>query len=853
MSDPAPPPARKPPQDAGALSPPASKTGAPPPARRAGRGRRLGSRLLRGAAIVAGCVLLLWLGLDRLRAWQEAESAFPRVDGRLTVAGLGAPLAIARDARGTPHVDATNPGDALFGLGFAHAQDRLAQMVWLVRSARGRAAELVGPDALPADRAVRLLGIGSLAERETRRLDPETRRLLEAYAAGVNAWITEIARGAAEPPLALARVGVTPEPWRPADSIALVKLYAWNLGNTVEATLLLSDVIEALGGAEAPLYFPEAGGGAPRPRESEVRAPVAPVPRDGPAATGFVALARAMGLWGSGVGSSAILVPGAHSASGRPLLAVDAHHEATAPALLYEAHVEGGSLDVAGATLPGVPVFWSGRNRHVAWGSTHAGAVTTDLLVETLDRSGERYLDGGWRPLLRRSETIAVRGGEPVVLEVRESARGPLLAPLLAREREPLAVAWTGALPGNGVGALLRAARATSAAGFRAALAAHHEPVLAFVFADEDGAGGMQVAGGVPQRGADTGLAPAPARGEGFVWRGTLPAHALPAASLGAGFLVAADRTAARAGAVRGEWLWRPGDRAARIETLLREASARGPLELRQLAVIQTDVASVRAPEIVRDALVLAGDPAALGAEAREVATLLAAWDGSAAADSVGAALYHAFLERLVHDALEVRLGADLAARYLALREAHPVHVVASLVAAAARRPEPAADALADERGRLAEIIRRSLRETWLWLSVHAGPNREKWAWGRLHRVTFRPVGAAALLGAAPASLGPFPIGGSTDTIACAGWERGAPFDVTVASTWRFAIDASQLDQGLSSLAPGESEHFDHPHAADGVERWLAGRPRLLVASRLLIDETTRSRLELEPAAVETR
>lgn len=834
-------------ESAGQGTPPAG-----PVPRRPQRARRVAPRLARGAGLVTLCVVVAWLGLDRLRARQEAESAFPRSEGRLTVPGLVAPLEIARDGRGTPHVAAASAADALFGLGFAHAQDRLAQMVWLVRSARGRAAELVGADAVPSDRAVRLLGIGVLADREVRRLDAETRRALDAYAAGVNAWIGEIARGAAAPPVALARSGVSPEPWQPADSIAVAKLYAWNLGNTVDATLLLSDLIETVGGAEAPLYFPEAGGGPRRPREAEAR--VAEPPSPG-AATPFAALARAMGLAGHGVGSSAFLVPGRLAASGHPLLAVDAHHEATAPALFYEAHVEGGGLDVAGATLPGVPVFWSGRNRHVAWGSTNAGAVTTDLFVETLDRRGDRYLDGGWRRLATRSETIAVRGGEPVTLVVRETARGPLLAPLLDREREPLAVAWTGALPGEGISALLRAARAPTAAAFRAALATHHEPVLTFLFADDDGAGGMQVAGSVPRRAADTGLAPAPARGEGFAWSGTLPFAALPAATLGARWLVAADRAQERSGAVRGEWLWRPGDRAARIDALLASAAAHGPLELRDVAEIQTDVASARAPDLVRDALVLAGDRTALGAEAREVASVLGAWNGDASADSVGAALYHAFLERLVHDALVMRLGASLAERYLALREAHPVHVVASLLAAAARTTAPGGDAgaapegLGGERARLAEIIRRSLRETWLWLSVHAGPNREKWTWGRLHPVTFQPVGPFALLGAPPASLGPFPIGGSDDTIACAGWDRRAPFGVSVASTWRFAIDADQLDQGLSSLAPGESEHYDHPHASDGIERWLAGRPRLLVASRLLIDETTRARLVLEPAA----
>jgi penicillin amidase len=408
-------------------------------------------------------------------------------------------------------------------------------------------------------------------------------------------------------------------------------------------------------------------------------------------------------------------------------------------------------------------------------------------------------------------------------------------------------VAWTGALPGDGIGGLLRAAHAPSAASFRSALGAHFEPVLAFVFADDAGAGGMQIAGGVPRRGADTGLAPAPARGEEFAWHGTLPFEALPFEALGATWLVAADRPPERPGAVRGEWLWRPGVRAARIQELLRSESQRGPLALRQIAAIQTDVTAPGAPSLVRDVLALAGDPSALGAEAREVASLLSEWDGRAGADSVGAALYYAFLERLVHDALEARLGAELAARYLALPQAHPVHVVTELVAAAAGRTDGAAEDA--ERARLVEIIGRSLRETWLWLSVHSGPNREKWNWGRLHPVTFRPLGPFALLGPPPAALGPFPVGGSDDTVACAEYDRRAPFDVRVASTWRLAIDADQLDQGLTSLAPGESEHFDHPHASDGIERWLAGQPRLLVASPLLIDETTRARLVLEPAS----
>jgi penicillin amidase len=798
--------------------------------------RRARLRLLLGL-VLAAALLAALVGVAQLRERRRERASWPPGDGKAVLRGLGAPAAVARDRRGIAHVEAASESDAWRVLGYVHAQDRLAQMIWLVRSARGRAAELAGEAALAADREARVLGIGRHADAQVADLDPEARGVLAAYAEGVNARLEEIRSGRSAAPLPLQGARAALEPWAPADSLAVAKLYAWGMAGSLARGLVLEDMIQQLGGLAAAPFFPESAGIRTAPIGTEVRAP-----RPGPAD----ALRAAAGFAGQGIGSSAWVVGGRHAQSGRPLLAADIHLEATVPALLHEVHVRGGALDVAGATLPGVPVFWSGRNPALAWASTHARAAVADLYVETLDpEDPSRYNDGRrWRPLARREERIEVRDGEPVVLEVRETDHGPLVNDLVGGGRDPLALAFAGARSGPGaVGAFLRVARASSAAELREALARHTEPALAVAYADAAGAGGVQTAGWIPRRTLPTGLVPVPGRAEWYDWGGAVPYDDLPRASLadGSGWLVAADNPLPGGGAGV-EWLWRSGERAARIEALLREASAAGPLDARSLAAMQGDLRSGRALELVRDALALAGDPAALGSEAREVAQLLRAWSGDAEAESVQAAVYHVFLHELTRALFEARVGKELLAQYLALPDVSPSDLAARMLAGALRGGlDPQGwDAPVAVR----EAVRSSLRGVWLHLSVRAGQNRDKWRWGRLHPLLFRP-----LVPLEPgAALGPFAYPGDGSSIAAGGYDPSHPFEARVASLYRLCVDTGERGHALSSLAPGPSEHAGHPHRASGLPRWLEARPGLLFTSPLLVEEATAHRLELEPA-----
>jgi penicillin amidase len=803
------------------------------------------------ALILALCVGLavavVWLAAT-LRQWYSWRTAFPETAGRLRFVGLEAPVVVHRDTRGVPHVRAQSERDGFFALGFVHAQDRLAQMLWLDRLARGRSAEVVGPDGLEWDRLARVIGFGALADEQLGRLASRTRRALDAYAAGVNARIERMERGEIGVPAAVRVLDIPLETWDASDSLAVFKAFAWGLGASVDASLVLQELIEKLGAEGARPFFPRRDfEPLPAPRATVRAGGAGP----GSRAVSSAALRRALGLHGPSVGSSAWVVGAAHSASGHPILVADSHLAPTVPAHLHVAHVSAGALDVAGLTLPGVPVFWTGRNPHLAWASVHARAVVTDLFVEMLDpNDASRYHDGSrWRSLDERVETLRVRGGPDEELRVASTRHGPLLP--VAGARDPLSVAWTGArIDGpSGIGSLLDVARAEDAGALVEALRLHREPVLAVAFADAAGAAGMQVAGWIPQRALSPGLLPLPGRARWYDWTDSVSFEALPRARLsdGEGWVVVADGplpTALGQDAI--EWTWRSGERTARIEELLRAAVEAGPVDVQGMSALQTDVVSLRGPALIGHVLALLDGEGQepLSPEARELLAILRGWDGASSPDSVGAAVYHEFVATLTEALLEPHLGRPLLRRYLALPPADPERVVFEALSRAGLTAQPGGW---EGRATVTRGVRESLHQTWLRLTFSLGASRGRWNWGRLHELRFEPFGGLGRWLGKEFALGPYPYGGSRGTINAAAYDPSEPYAVRVASTARFAVDTGPLDEVLTALAPGQSEHPGHPHHRDGVADWLAGRSSLLEPRRLPMEMSSLAQLVLEP------
>lgn len=821
------------------------------------------------AIAIGACAVVLAAAVLVARERGRARERLPQVTGAIAIDGLDEPVEVQRDAGGVAHVLARSRRDAWRALGFVHAQDRLGQMLWLRAVALGRTAEWIGEDGLPSDRFARTVGFASLAAEATAALPKATRDVLDAYAEGATAGIARVRAGDAGLPASLDALGVARaalEDWTAADSVAVFKLLCWGAGPSIEAPAVLDGLTQRLGGVGARPFEPQDESlpavTVPFTPPAAVPSTTGIVPGDesappAPAADAFVPRLLDGTAW---------VVSGAHTASGKPLLAADWQVALTAPALLHQAHLEAPGMRIAGALVPGVPVVWLGRSEALAWAVLPARAVTTGFFEETLrERSaGTLYHDGyAWRPAAERVEVLRVRerGGalREQELRVRTTRHGPLVHELFSGEHAPLSLAWTGAVEGDGLTSLLALARAGDAAALREALRTHHEPVVSVAFADASGGGGFQVAGWLPRRVLPTSMQPVPARLRTYDWSVRIPFDELPARALAGstrGWIAVADASlvASDGGAADAEWLWRTGARAARLDRLLGRFVARGRVDLRDLAKIQVDTVSASGPALIRSLDDLLRG-AVLAPEEDEMLGVLRAWDGDLAPTSRGAAVYAVFVEEMTSALFADAMTPSLFARYSALPNGRIRGVMRGIVAAAARDGSAGARAEGEPRAagwsepeRVRPLARRALRRTWARLAWQLGPSRDRWVWGRLQQARFAPFGAGALGGEGAGGFDvPRPLGGGEGALV--GAVHDARFRVERGSTYRMAVDLAIDDEMLSSLVPGQIEANapDRGQAA-AIEAWIAGRASVLRTAPGLEDAAEDRVLVLEPA-----
>jgi penicillin G amidase len=752
----------------------------------------------------------------------------PPAHGSLSARGLGGTAQVVRDPFGVPHVEAATLADAYLALGFAHAQDRLWQMELSRRSARGRLAELFGERALAQDRLARTLGFSEAARLELPKLARETRSALEAYSAGVNAWLAEIAANRATRPFELRWLASDPERWTPEDSLAIARLRAWNLGRSLSASLLLDRLVAELGGVPSRDFFPV------RPSDGSHD------PLQDLLSLGRVSdeLARTTGLGGPS-GSLGYLVPASRSKSGKPLLANDPHVGFGAPAVFYLAHIRVGRFDLSGATWPGLPLFFTGSNRSIAWGQVALHVSVSDLYEETLDAEDPaRYERGGrWQSAQVRSEAIAVRGRTPAPITVIVTEHGPLLRSVWPEEprANSLALRWTGQAEQSGVESILRLQRCSDWDCFREALRALRAPAATFLYADATGAIGTQVAGDLPVRSIDTGLLPLAGASRYYDWRGTVDFEALPSL-YGTSLPVQVVSPHPDAASFRAPvtWLWSSQGGAERVRELLARP---GDFDVEDLVAIQRDTVSRRGPATLR---LLLASAAPESSSAQRVRTMLLEWDGSTATDSVGASLYHVFRQRLARKLLE-GLSLSKGSRAL-LEQAEPAPGIVL---------ERALDRVGPEK--LASSRDTALDETWSFMRTRVSANPKKWTWGEVHELRLRH--AFERLGSGPLAWvgrrlgsGPFEAPGDPDS-AWTMYNGDLPDDaLELGPALRYAVDLGDADHALLGLAGGQSGHPGSDHYADALGDWLTGQPRPLWMHASDVSYHQKGTWELHPA-----
>jgi penicillin amidase len=817
---------------------------------------------------IALTVVALVLAITAFVFWR-LRAPLPDTTGTLRVEGLRGRVEVIRDVDAIPHIRAGSEADALFALGYVHAQERLWQMEFQRRAAQGRLAEILGPPALNSDRLLRTVGLARAAAAAWPRVAPDARAEIEAYVAGINAFLSSHRGGSL--PVEFAILRTSPEPWRGEDVLACQKSLAWLLSMNWAEELLRVRLSARVGDVAAnvlmpaytpngPVIVPDEATAAPGSAQGDSRAPGPP---GGGAATaaatrspaprapdrydttavladlaGLAKLVNAIAPTSPiGGGSNSWVLSGTRTTTNKPLLANDPHLGGQAPAVWYLAHITGGQLDAIGATLPGVPGVVIGHNQRIAWGITALLGDTQDLFVERVNSRDQAEYDGALEPMTVLREVIKVRGQEDEPIRVRITRHGPIVSDVLDNPQATLALRWTALDPeDHTIECFSRINLARTWPEFVAALGSMHAPLLNFVFADVDGNIGYIGPGAHPVRSADDGTRPAPGWTSDSDWRGYVHESEWPRSfNPSRGFLVTANnKVVPDSYPFRLGSSWEAPYRAARITDMIQTG---GRLAVEDIARMQRDVKSAQA-DAIRPFLLTARpiDPAG-----REAMERIRAWDGILAGDSPDAALYEAWYEATVRGLFEDDLGEALFNEYWIHRS-----VVAKAVDTMIQTGDLAwcDDVRTADPESCETLLGQTLQRALVTMGRRQGSSKvANWRWDRVNAAQFPHMPFEAVSGLRRWFSRTVPRGGDAFTVTPVNPIRDRIF----VSSYRQIIDLASVDESRFIIPMGQSGHVWSEHYADLLDKWNKDQYLPMRFSKTAVDEATATRLVLEP------
>ena len=823
----------------------------------------------------------------------SVRQSFPQTSGEITVAGLQGPVEVLRDEAGIPQVYADTAHDLFFAQGYVQAQDRFFEMDFRRHLTSGRLSELFGSDALETDMVVRTLGWRRVAERELAILDPDTRRFLQAYANGVNAYIE--GKSGADLSFEYAVLSITgpdyaPEPWTPADSVAWLKAMAWdlrsNMSDEVDRVLATANLMTA----EVEQLYPRypysrnapivtqgrvVGGIFRADERTQLLRPPPLLTRqtqrvrhslDGIAEV----LADLPTLLGTreGIGSNSWAVSGRRSATGEPILANDPHLAPSMPGIWYQMGLHCRELsracpfDVSGFTFAGMPGVIIGHNQRIAWGLTTMYADVTDLYLERVDEERGTYLyDGEQLPLRTREESFEVAGLDGrVTITIRSTRHGPLLSdvveeagdtgrqaaqPPLTPEpgAEPYAVSlrWTALTPGRTMDAVIGINKATSWTRFREATRSFAVPSQNLVYADVAGHIGYQAPGQIPIRTGYDGRWPVPGWDSRYDWKGYIPFEALPSVlDPDSGYVVTANQP------VIGPDYRYPltsdtsyGYRSQRLINLLRSQATH---DVADMAEMQLDTWNANAAALT---------PFLLDIDLptnyyRQGQRVLRDWDYTQPAESGSAAYFNAVWTQVLaltfQDQLPEAAWPDGDDRWFA--------VVSELLSVPDSMwwDDVGTDDVRETRD---DVLLAALKRGRDDMTRLLARDTDEWAWGHLHRLsldnlTLGQSGVGLVRGAF--NRGPYEVGGGGGTVDATSWVATDGFEVTAVPAMRMVVSMADLDASRWIQVTGASGHAYSAHYTDQTQLWVDGETLAWPFSRGAVEGAMQDRLVLLPA-----
>jgi penicillin amidase len=805
-----------------------------------------------GIVLVLGGAFIWWLVYQPL----------PQLDGSAALPGLQKEVTVERDRWGVPHIRADSVEDLAEAQGYVMAQDRLWQMDLLRRVARGQLSEILGKSTLAIDKNFRTMQFGRAAERDLGLMDKEPRAIMEAYARGVNRFIEQHGNHL---PLEFSLLKYKPQLWQAADSLTISAYMYRTLTNTWERELDRAAVEARVGPERAKeLFSPEAAmdhfvigdpnvpnDGSQRTRVQtdqdddddddmepdavlKARAadadPVARFPDLTSALAGNVrdSLLDIQHEIRRGLGSNDWVVSGAHTATGKPLLANDTHLELMLPPIWYEVHVTAPGWNVKGFALPGAPLVIIGHNDRIAWGFTNNGADVQDLYIETFNPAApdEYRVHGAWTKAQVYDEIIRVKGAPDEHLKVLVTRHGPIVR----RDADKgYALRWTATEPGGLANTYNWLGKARNWEEFRNLMKRVWGPAQNAVYADVDGNIGYVMAARVPIRKKGHGEVPVPGDTDDYEWTGYLPFDQLPQAlNPDSGLIVTAN--ARVVGPNYKPYLtdrWEEPYRTARIYNLLLD---KGGLRPEDMLKVQTDTYSYPHAFLADQLSAAAKTTPPKDDRTKKLIEGLKDWNGIADADSPEVSFLEETRLAAIALLLEPYLGKETRLyswRSTAFLQKILTERPSKWLPAAYKTYDDLLSAAADRAvARLAEISGKSRVDDWAWKQFDA-----------LDMV--HPLGRSGLLKGLLSITGK-PQSGTAYSPRAATNHHGPAM--------RFVANLGNWDDSIMLIPGGQSGQPGSSHYTDQFPYWYDGRPIYQAFSDAAEASSRKHTLTLKPS-----
>lgn len=791
-------------------------------------------------------VLLIW-GLNRpwggipafgpllspfVGFWQNAESA-KVTDEEITIKGTQAPVTVLIDDKGVPHVFAQNDHDLFFAQGYLTARDRLWQMEFQTHAAAGRVSELVGDRALELDRYNRHMGMGYGAEQTLRGMqaDPASKVALDAYTAGVNAWIDQLSP--AKYPIEYKLLGYAPEAWTPLKCALLLKQMTSTLASGAD-DLLMTNILRKYGSVITADLFPDYPTREDpiippgTPWNFKTVSPLPPPPNDTTINDMIAWFDAGFRRPNPEIGSNNWAVGPSKSATGHPILANDPHLTLSLPSIWYQMQLVSPTVNVYGATLPGAPNVIIGFNKNVAWGVTNVGADVLDFYtVKFKDATHREYWhDKKWKPTRARIEVIKVKGKPDVVDTVFYTHHGPVVympGAKAFRKNIPIGYAarWIAHEPSNDIACFYGLNRAKNYDDYRQALAKYVAPAQNFIFASNQNDIAISPNGRFPLKWMDQGKFLLDGTDPVDDWHGFIPADQNPLVkNPPRGFVSSANQFSTdRTYPYYLNWQFAPAERGRRINQRL---TAMQHATIDSLRMLQNDNFNLRAADAL-PVMLPSLDASRLSADQKKALAALKAWKMNNDVAETGATVFTEWTQRLLEAiwADEFDMGESLPMRSPTFDRT---------LTMMQRDPEARwfDNVKTPARERMTDVLTQSFQAACDTLTKKHGSFGSSWAWGPHKSTSIRHL----LPGVDAFSALNVQIGGGGGIVNATS-ERAGP-------SWRMVVALGEQPKAYGVFPGGQSGNPGSPHYQDLLETWRIGQLNELLYLQTAQDKSPR-------------